>query len=125
MSMASRPTTTASLAAESGTVVLNANGTGSIAVTSQYRQLTFSDQTQSVGDVGNQGSVNVHSTDVALNDTPESVNTSMTWSLSNGVVTVSTGDGDLSFVVAGRILIHGISSTDGEGHNGIALLVRR
>jgi hypothetical protein len=75
--------------------------------------------------VGNQGSVDVHSTDVALNDTPESVNTSMTRSLSNGVVTVSTGDGDLSFVVAGRILIHGIASTDGEGHNGIALLVRR
>ncbi|HEY8154201.1 MAG TPA: hypothetical protein VII72_08755 [Myxococcota bacterium] len=109
----------------SGTVVLNADGTGSINVTSQYRQLVFSDQSLLVGDVGNGGSVSIHSTDVGQNNSPETVSLSMTWALSNGILTVTTGDGDTSFAVAGKILVHGISSTDGEGHNGIALLVRR
>ena len=73
----------------------------------------------------NSGSVGIESTDVERNDSPETIDTSITWSLSNGILTVSTGDGDIGFVVAGRILISSISSTDGEGHNGIALLVRR
>ena len=109
----------------SGTVVLDSNGTGSVDITSQYRQLTFWHQSLLVGNVDNTGSVGIESTGVNLNDSPETINGSVTWSLSNGVVTVSTGEGDLSFVVAGRILIHSISSTDGEGHNGLALLVRR
>jgi hypothetical protein len=109
----------------SGTVVLNANGSGSIDVTSQYRQLTFSDQNVNVGDIDNLGSIPVHSTDVMLNSSPETVNIPMTWTHANGVVTITTPDGDFSFVVGGRILVHSISSTDGEGHNGIALLVRR
>ena len=108
----------------SGTVVLNANGTGSVNVTNQYRQLTFSDQSLLVGGVGG-GSVSVHSTDVTQLDTPETDNQSITWTHSNGVVTVTTSGGDASFVVAGKVLIHSISSTDGEGHNGISLLVRR
>ncbi len=109
----------------SGTVVLNGNGTGSVNLTNQYRQLTFNEQSLLVGNVTNNGSVSVHSTDVAQFDTPETTNQSITWTHSNGVVTVTTLDGNSSFVVAGKVLIQGISSTDGEGHNGIALLVRR
>jgi hypothetical protein len=109
----------------SGTVVLNANGTGTISLTSQYRQLTYNEQTLQCGNVANSGSVNVLSTDVAHFDTPETNNDSITWSLSAGVVTIATGDGDANFVVAGRILVEGISSTDGEGQNGVTLMVRR
>jgi hypothetical protein len=108
-----------------GTVVLNSDGTGSVDITSQYRQLTFWHQSLLVGNVDNTGSVGIESTDVNRNDSPETIDTSVTWSLSDGVLTVSTGDGDIGFAVAGRILVSSISSTDGEGHNGIALLVRR
>jgi len=109
----------------SGTVVLNADGTGSVNLTTEYRQLTFNDQTELCGNVANSGSVSVHSTDVVHLNTPETNNQPITWTLSAGVVTVSTGDGDASFVVAGRMLIEGISSTDGEGQNGIVLMLRR
>jgi hypothetical protein len=108
-----------------GTVVLNSDGTGSVAITSQYRQITFWHQSLLVGNVDNTGSVGIESTDVNRNDSPETIDTGVTWSLSDGVVTVSTGDGDIGFAVAGRILVSSISSTDGEGHNGIGLLVRR
>jgi hypothetical protein len=108
-----------------GTVVLNSDGTGTVDITSQYRQLSFWHQSLLVGNVDNTGSVGIESTGLNLNDSPETIDTSITWSLSDGVVTVSTGDDDLGFLVAGRILVNSISSTDGEGHNGIALLVRR
>lgn len=100
----------------SGTVVLNANGTGTISLNSQFRQLTFNEQTVQID------GVNVLSTDVAHFNTPETINNSITWSLSAGVLTIATGDGDANFVVAGRLLIESISS---EGQNGVTLMVRR
>ena len=42
-----------------GTVVLNSNGTGSVAITSQYRQITFWHQSLLVGNVDNCGSVGI------------------------------------------------------------------
>jgi hypothetical protein len=37
-------------------------------------------------------------------------------------LTIATGDGNANFVVAGQILVEGISS---EGQNGVTLMVRR
>ena len=99
-----------------GTVVLNANGTGTISLNSQYRQLTFNEQNVQIENV------NVLSTDVAHFNTPETINNSITWSHSAGVLTIATGDGDANFVVAGRILVESIAS---EGQNGVTLMVRR
>ena len=100
----------------SGTVVLNANGTGTISLNSQYRQLTFNEQAVQIENV------NVLSTDVAHFNTPETINNSITWSHSAGVLSIATGEGNANFVVAGRILVESISS---EGQNGVTLMVRR
>ena len=107
-----------------GTAVLNADGTGTISVSDSYRQLSFVDALTSVGNASNAGSVAVHSTTVTFNKTSEPENFAMTWSLAGGVVTITTVDGDINFVVAGgKILINGI--IDFEGQNGIRILVRR
>jgi hypothetical protein len=95
----------------SGTIVFNSDGSGQINITKQYRQLNLS-----AYEAGG-----FHYAGVQLNDAPETNTGAMTWTFSNGVVTA----GDTSFVVAGPVLIGRILSTDGQGHNGIIILVRR
>lgn len=98
--------------AASGTAVFNADGTGQLNQTKQYRQLQFAQATYP------DNQTNDH---VSLADNPETDNAPFSWTFSGGVVTV----GDTSFVVAGQLLIGRVLSTDGQGHNGIVILVRR
>lgn len=93
----------------SGTVVLNADGTGQANLSESYRQLTFNevltgDQTVTVGFL----------------NTPGTTNTAITWSLSGGVVTISGGG---TFIVVGQLLVQSIVNF--EGQNGLTILARR
>jgi len=96
-------------AGTSGTVVLNANGTGQVNLTTSYRQLTFNAVTTGDNTLQN-----------AFLNTPETNNSAVTWSLTNGVVTIPEGG---NFVVVGGLLIQSIVNQ--EGQNGIAILARR
>lgn len=103
--------------AASGTAVFNADGTGQMNQTKQYRQLQFHEQFTLIG-----GVQELYRADVSLADSPEIVNAPFSWTFSNGVVTA----GDINFVVASRRLLIGrVLSTDGQGHNGITILVHR
>ena len=97
-------------AGTSGTLVLDANGTGHANLSGSYRQLSFS------------AVVNGDDETVDLNfaNTPEIVDADITWSYSNGVVTIPEAG---SFVVVGRMLIQ--SLVDTEGQNGLVILTRR
>lgn len=95
--------------ATSGTVVLNADGSGQVSLSSSYRQLTFNavtggDQTVQLG----------------FFNTPETNNDAFTWSFANGKITTPEG-GD--FFVVGQLLIQSIKNS--EGQNGLAILARR
>lgn len=97
--------------ATSGTVVLNANGTGQIDLSRSYRQVTFS----AVNVTENDKSVQL-----AFFNVPETENGAITWSFANGVVTVPGGG---TFAMAGQVLIQ--SFLNEEGQNGITILARR
>ncbi|MBI5506084.1 MAG: hypothetical protein HY899_14910 [Deltaproteobacteria bacterium] len=96
-------------AATSGTVVLNADGTGQVDLSTSYRQLTFNAVV--TGD---------NTVQLAFFNTPETNNDAITWSLANGVVTIPEAG---SFVVVGQLLIQSIKNF--EGQNGITILARR
>ncbi len=96
-------------AGTSGTVVLNANGTGQLNLSTSYRQLTFNAVTTGDNTLQN-----------AFFNTPETNNDALTWTFSNGVVTIPEGG---SFVAVGQLLIQSIVNE--EGQNGIAILARR
>jgi hypothetical protein len=97
-------------AGTSGTVVLNADGSGHASLSGSYRQLALSG-------VDNAGDETV---DLNFASIPETVDDDITWSLSNGIVTI---DGAGSFAVVGRLLIESV--IDSEGQNGIVILARR
>ena len=93
----------------SGTVVLNANGTGQANTSESYRQLTFNAVV--TGD---------NTVQVGFNNIPATTSQAITWSFANGVVTISGGN---NFVVVGQLLMQ--SMVNFEGQNGIAILARR
>jgi hypothetical protein len=106
-----------------GTVTLNNDGTGLVSQSSSNRQLQFFTQEKFVRNSADNGTENVLSTGVDYLSNPDSENFSITWTHSNGVITITEDDEDLiSLNVAGRILISGIQ--DFEGQNGIMILVR-
>jgi len=95
--------------ATSGTVVLNANGTGQIDLSHSYRQLTFNAVV--TGD---------NTVQLGFFNTPGADSGPITWSFANGVVTIP-GGGD--FVVVGQLLMQSMKNE--EGQNGISILARR
>lgn len=97
--------------ASTGTIVLNANGTGQANVTSSYRQVTFNAVLAQEGD---------NTMQAAFFNVPESDNEPLTWSYADGVVSVP-GAGD--FIVVGQLLMQ--SMLNEEGQNGISILARR
>jgi hypothetical protein len=109
----------------SGILVFNANGTGTFNITEYRRQVGFNPIQQSVRNASDSGSTSVTSTGIQLMNTTESDSGTLSWTLSNGVVTVTTFDGTvLTYIVAGsKILIDGINND--EGQNGLNILVRR
>ena len=107
----------------SGSVTLNANGTGTFSTNEYYRTLGFNHigiQVRNSGDNGT-ATVNTHTIGFSESTTPESG--SLTWTLSNGVVTLNVEGSNLPFMVAGsRLLMQ--SYHDDEGQIGIIFLVR-
>lgn len=93
----------------SGTLVLNADGTGQINTSISYRQVTLNEVT--TGDLTVQ---------VGFLNPPMTENLAITWSLAGAVVTIP-GGGD--FAVVGQLLIH--STINFEGQNGLTILARR
>lgn len=96
--------------ATSGTVVLNADGSGTVSTSTSYRQQTFN-AASNAGD---------NTVEVDFFNTPTTNNDAISWSLSNGVVTI-TGGG--SYTVVGQLLISSIKNV--EGQNGLEILARR
>lgn len=94
--------------ATSGTVVLNADGSGTASTSTTYRQQTFNAVTTGDNTVA-----------VDFFNTPSTSNNAISWSLSNGVVTISGGG---SFTVVGQLLINSIKNV--EGQNGLVILAR-
>lgn len=92
-----------------GTVVLNANGTGQVDLSTSYRQLTFN-------------AVTTADKTLVANflDTPTTDSNAITWSFADGVVTIPSGG---TFVVVDRLLIQSVLNQ--EGQNGIVILARR
>jgi hypothetical protein len=96
----------------SGTVVLNSDGSGHANLSGQYRQIGFSEVNGADQDA---------TVEVNFGSTPESVDEDISWSYTNGVVTVA--DSGESFAVVGRLLIRGM--VNDEGQSGIIILTRR
>ena len=106
-----------------GTVVLNADGTGTVNSNEGYRQLSFFTQAKTVRDATGNGTEPINSTSVQLNTGPSSDSGTFTWSYSGNVLTV-TDDHVMTFISAGgRIFING--GSDAEGRNSLIIVVRR
>ena len=113
---------------DSGTLVLNANGTGSFSGTFNYRQITFYESNRDVRNSSDNGSVGVKETDVSsfTNSDPES--STFTWEVSGGQVVLhfpADGDDeaeDVPLLVADRLLFR---LENDEGQSGLTIAVRR
>ena len=123
----------------SGTVILNADGTGQINITTQSRRMRANAEVVTtvtgidvvMDSTGNYvsdvtpSSRNTNSVTIDVQDVPETTSANVTWSFANGEVTVSDGGGASTFFVVGQLLIQRILSTNGDGQNGLTILARR
>lgn len=110
----------------SGTVVLDANGTGQFNTTKEYRQVTVTREAVanvalSTDNVNVTSTRTIQSTTGQVNVTPDANTGSFTWSYSSGVVTI-VANGNHDFAVAGQLLLGTIT---GEGQTGIQIFARR
>jgi hypothetical protein len=96
-----------------GTVVFNANGTGSNSSNTQYRQVALATSTVDANNTN---------TTVQVSSNPWTNSDPFSWSFANGVVTVTTPAGNASFRVVGQLLIGNILN---EGQSGISIAARR
>lgn len=107
----------------SGTVVLDASGTGEFNTTKTYRQVAVNreavaDVALSTDNVNITTTRTIQSTTSQVNVSSEGTSGSFTWSYSSGVLTID----NRGFAVAGQLLL---GTLTGEGQTGIQIFVRR
>jgi len=102
-----------------GTVVFNADGTGTLSVTENDRHLTVSTMTREDETVGE-----IETTSFQLENEPAQVDAALQWALSGNVVSVEVGGGVNSFVVGGGNMLIS-NDTDDAGSRYLTIAVRR
>jgi len=90
-----------------GTLVLNANGTGSLSTTENERYLSISSDTRQDATVGD-----IETTMLALTDDPSQNNDTFTWTLTGNKVVVNSGGVTYNLRVGGGNILIGNDSDD-------------
>jgi len=109
-----------------GTLILNADGSGSFQDSQNYRQLTFNVENIHVMHQSGSGSTIIPNVDINLGTDNEAEGPfPITWTLTNtNLLTLTAGDGGITLRAGGGGIL--VSATDDEeGQNQLSIAVRR